>query len=83
MSKPYNQITLQNQQYAIREIELPKFGKVLISTVALNDSLMNDTGGYVSDEARAIDEKIFHFVEQEELELPDDDLIRLLIEQVQ
>ncbi len=76
-------IPFQNKEYTIREVELPKFGKVFVSTVALNDSLMNDAGGYVSDEAKAIDEKIFHFVEQEELELPDDDLVQLLIEQAQ
>ncbi|OAQ39875.1 hypothetical protein A5893_09920 [Pedobacter psychrophilus] len=76
-----DKIEFHNKEYLIREIELPKIGNVLISTVELNDLLMNDKGGYVSDEAISVDEKIYYFVQENEIKLSDDDLIKLLKEQ--
>lgn len=76
-----NKIEFQNREYLLREVELPEIGNVLISTLELNDLLMNKNGGYVSDEAISVDERIYYFVEENEIKLSDDDLIKLLIQQ--
>lgn len=75
-------ITFQNTNYKTREIKLPEFGDVLISTNALNVKLLNKNGSYVSEESSRIDEHIFYFVEENEIELPDIKLRKLLVTQV-
>lgn len=74
-------IGFQNREYLVREIELPEIGNVLISTIGLNDLLMNKNGSYVSEEAISVDERIYYFVEENEIKLSDDNLIKLLIQQ--
>lgn len=69
-------IEFQNKEFKVREIELSEFGNVLISTNSLNQLLLNDYGGYISDEAKIVDEKIFYFVENNEIELNEEELIK-------
>lgn len=69
-------IEFQNQEFKVREIGLPEFGNVLISTNSLNELLLDEDGGYTSNEAEIIDEKIFYFVENNEIELNEDELIK-------
>lgn len=76
-----DKIEFLNKTYQVREIELPEIGNVLISTVELNSLLMNEDGGYVSEKAISIDERIYYFVEENEFKLSNDDLIKLLIQQ--
>ncbi len=76
-----NTITFNGKSFPIREIELPNYGNVLIGITELNSLLINDKGGYASAEAKEIDKQIYYFVEPEELLLPDDKLIRLVVEQ--
>lgn len=75
-------IIFKGVHYKTREIELPEFGNVLISTNALNIELLNENGSYVSEEAVKIDEQIFYFVEKGEIELQDLKLKELLINQI-
>lgn len=75
-------ITFKNRSYKTREIYLPKFGNVLISTDKLNAKLLDENGSYVSKQALLIDEKIFYFVEEEEIELIDKDFKKILINQI-
>lgn len=75
-------INFQNNEFKVREIELPKIGNVLISTNSLNESLLNEDGGYVSDEAIIVDEKIFYFVDDNEMELSNDEFINLITKEV-
>lgn len=72
-------INFQNREFKVREIELPDLGYVFISTVNLNDALMNNGSDYVSKEAQNIDEQIYFFVEQNEIELSEKDLVKLVI----
>ncbi len=72
-------VEFQNRKYKIREIELPEFGCVFVSTVSLNDAIMGNGSDYVSDEAQKIDEGIYFFVEDDEIELDEKDLIQLVI----
>jgi hypothetical protein len=62
-------VTFHGIEYKLRQVELPEFGSVLVSTTRLNDALMHDGCAYVSDAARRIDEKIFYFVEESEIHL--------------
>jgi len=77
-----DKIEFQNNQYKVREIELPELGNVLISTTSLNQLLLNDDGSYVSNEAIFVDESIYFFVDENEIELSDDELINLLTTEV-
>ena len=63
-------ITFQNQLYPVREIFLPKFGDVLITTQSLNEKLFNVDYQYVSNEAEHIDNQIFYYVENDKINLP-------------
>ena len=75
-------IEFKNKEFKVREIDLPEFGNVLISTNSLNELLFNEEGSYISDEAVEVDEQIFYFVEENEIELPEEELVTLIIEQV-
>lgn len=76
-----NTIKFQNREYKTREIELPKFKNVLISTTSLNDALLDNGSSYVSDEAKNIDEEIYFFVEENEIEMNEVDLVKLVSQQ--
>lgn len=75
-------ITLNNKKYKIREIELPELGNIRISTVDLNNNLLIDGSKYISEEARNMDEEIHFFVEENEIELGEEELVDLLRRQV-
>lgn len=71
-------ITFQNQNFKVREIEISEFGNVLISTNSLNELLLNEDGSYSSKEAQVIDEQIFYFVEDYEIDLDKEGLIKAI-----
>ena len=71
-------INFQNKEFKVREIELSEIGNILISTNSLNESLLNKNGGYISDDAITLDENIFYFVNDNEIELSNDELINLI-----
>lgn len=75
-------ITFNNKKYKIREIELPELGNIRISTVDLNDNLLIDGSRYISEEARNMDEEIYFFVEENEIESREEELVDLLRRQV-
>ena len=77
-----DEIIFQNKKFKLREIELPEIGNVLISTDTLNQVLLDKNLNYVSNEANAIDEHIYFFVDDKEIELPDTELLNLLIKEV-
>lgn len=77
-----NEINFQNRKFKIREIELPEIGNVLISTTSLNEVLLNKDQNYVSNEANFIDESIYFFVDNNEIELSDAELLNLIMEEV-
>ena len=73
-----NTINFQNKEFKIRKIELPEFGNVFISVISLNELLLNKNGGYISEEANIIDEQIFYYVDDFEIEFDDEVLIKLI-----
>jgi hypothetical protein len=74
-------IHFQNISYPTRSVELADYGEILISITSLNDILLKDDD-YVSDEARYIDEQIFYFAEDEQINLSDDELRKLLLKEL-
>lgn len=72
------EIEFQNTQYKLREVDLPEMGSVLISTEILNKVLITDSGSHVSDEAIAVDEMIYCFVNEKEIELSNEELTTLI-----
>ena len=71
-------IKFLNKEFKVREIKLPKIGYVFISTTNLSDALLNNGSEYVSKEAQNIDERLYFFVEENEIELDESDLINLI-----
>lgn len=67
--------------YQKREIMMP-FGERTISTVDLNNVLMNSKGSYKSEIACSIDESIFYYVEQEQFNLPDAELAAQIFSEI-
>ncbi|MCR5861017.1 hypothetical protein LRS05_02145 [Flavobacterium sp. J372] len=74
-------IDFQNIFYPARVVELPNDGEVLISVTSLNDVLLKDDD-HVFDEARYVDDQIFYFVEDSQINLDDEELITLLTKEV-
>lgn len=71
-------IKFKNKEYKLREIELPELGNVFISTTSFNDALLNNGSDFVSKEAQIIDEEIYFFVEENEIEFNEADLVKLV-----
>jgi hypothetical protein len=77
-----DKINFQNRKFKLREIELPEIGNVLISTTLLNELLLNEDGKYVSDKAAVIDENIFYFVDNKQIEFSNLELVDLITKEV-
>ena len=60
-----NYVRLHGVKYSTREITLPEYGTVTISTEKLSDNLFTEAGDYISNEAKTIDEDIFFFVPED------------------
>lgn len=75
-------IPFNNKKFKTREIFLSEFGNILISVTSLNNLLLSDNGAYISDEAMFVDEQIFFFVEDSEIQLPDAKLKQLVLSQI-
>lgn len=75
-------IQYKKQLYPIRQIELPVFGSVLVSTSTLNDRLLTARGNYRSRAAQYIDEEIFYFVDEDKINLPEDELTPLVLGEI-
>lgn len=74
-------IKFNGRKFPSINISLP-FGERKISTVQLNESLMNNDGAYVSDEARIIDETIFYFVEDKVLRFRENKIINTILSEI-
>ena len=71
-------IKFQNKEFEVRELKLFEFGDVFISTISLNELLINESGNYTSEEAISIDEKIFYFVDENEIKLSNRKLKKII-----
>ena len=74
-------IKFNQREYPTLLLNFP-FGERMISVAKLNDNLMNEDGSYVSENARLVDEDIFYFVDEEDLNLSDDELVQLILSEI-
>ena len=74
-------IKFNEKKYPALLLNFP-FGERMISVAKLNDSLMNEDGSYVSENARLVDEDIFYFVDEEDLNLNKDELVQLILSEI-
>jgi hypothetical protein len=72
-------ITYQNRKFETRELDLHDWSLVTVSTTSLGDLLFNDEIGYPSKEAEVIDENIFFFVAENEINLSDKELAKVVL----
>lgn len=75
-------VEFQNKKYRVREIKLPEFGVVKISTTNLDEVLMKKGSTYISNHAQNIDEQIFFFVSENEIELNEQILVKLILQSI-
>lgn len=74
-------IKFRNKRFPLRELKHAEFNTIVISTVELNNLLMTKTGGYVSKEAEAIDDRIYYYVESYQFIRSDKKLLKLIVEE--
>lgn len=74
-------IKFQGKEYPSIIVNMP-FGESKISSIELNKSLMNLDGSYVSDEARAIDENIFYFVDEKILSFRENLIVNKILSEI-
>lgn len=75
-------ITFQGNEYIIRIIDTEEYGTVQVATTNLADALLPEGIDHVSDEAEDIDNGIFFYVEEDEINLPEEELISLIEESI-
>ncbi len=73
-------IGFDGKEYPTKQLNIPDFGKRLVSVESLEKSLMDAEGFYVSDEALAIDEKIFFYVPDDIINLDEKNLVDFIME---
>ena len=79
--KTYDSLEYDGKTWSLRSIVLPTTGEqVLVGTIALEQALLPDDGHaeWKDRKAKAIDERIFYYVEEEELNLPSKELAALV-----
>ena len=69
-----NSVTFNGKEYPVRDINVRTFGQRTIAGESLEEALINNKDRYVSEEAKAIDEQIFFFVEDKWLNCGDEQL---------
>jgi len=80
MKNNTNRINFKGNDYKIREIFVKSIGWVNIATTSLNEALFGN-GLYQSKEAQYIDEQVFYFVEENQIDLPRRILNKLVYEE--
>lgn len=74
-------IKFEEKEFPSVIVNMP-FGEKKISSIKLNESLMNMDGSYVSEKARLIDEEIFYFVDEEFLCFRENELIKKILSEI-
>lgn len=76
-------ISYEDIEYPTRIIEIPSWGVVTISTIDLSKKLLtSDSGNYVSKQAQHIDESIFYYVDNNEINLLEIDLQKKILKEL-
>ena len=73
-------IEFDGKEYPTKLLNIPGFGERLVSVESLEKSLMDAEGFYASDEALAIDEKIFFYVPDDVINEDEKSLVDFIME---
>lgn len=67
-------------EYMVRVLELPEIGSVYVGTLELEADLLDEdgSGDFVSDEAEEVDAQIYYYVEEDQIKLSDEELLKLV-----
>jgi hypothetical protein len=78
-------ITFNNRTFPVRTVDIPRYGSNLtIGTVELNEQLMDKEGrNPVSKEAETLDQSIFFYVDEQEIEMPENELVEVILYHLQ
>lgn len=61
----------KGKEYPVYEVEIPGWGLRLVSVVSFEEALLTPEGNYTDEEARYIDEQIFFYVDDDDIERKD------------
>jgi hypothetical protein len=76
-------IEFENRRFVVRTLDLgEEFGICSIASESLNDLLLKNGGSYASHEAELVDERIFFFIGETKLALPDKKLKEAVLGQI-
>lgn len=75
-------IVFEGKEYPAREVKIGDYGNVIVSVVSLNNMLIDQLCVPVSDEAEEIDDGIFFYVEDNEIDLPDEEIEKIVLENI-
>lgn len=72
---------LFNRIYPVRRVSIEGYGDNLaVSTTSLQKAMFNKKGGYKNLNCILLDEKIFFFVDDKDINLPDEELVKKIKE---
>lgn len=75
-------IMFDDKLHETKWMKLPEFGNVLIAKTSLRNLLLNDDCEYTSEKSKIIDESIFFYVEDEEFNMSNKSLSKLMWSQL-
>jgi len=75
-------IIFKEEFYPIREIKIPGYGNVIVSTSNLNSKIISEDGSYFSEFASILDEDIFYYVEPNQIMFEESRLINLIMSEL-
>lgn len=75
-------IMFDDKLHETKWMKLPEFGNVLIAKTILRNLLLDDDCEYTSEEAKVIDESIFFYVEDDEFNMRNKSLSKIIISQL-
>lgn len=74
-------IKFSDSVFPYRLINIKGWGKnLMISTLDLQNQLITNHDCYCSEEARKVDEQVFFFVSENEINLPESGLSKIILE---
>ena len=73
-------IQYRGADYPAREVRVGGWGHVIVSVMSLHDKLVDANGCPVSYDAEYVDDGIFFFVEDCQIDLPDEEIEKIVLE---
>ena len=79
----YEYIDYEGIKYPYMWLNIPEFGVYRVATLSLVNALLDDDGiTYKSNDARAIDEMFFFYLDDDEIDRNDEELAEIILKAV-